>query len=242
MTAAHQLPDRQRVGREWRRGGESGREEWRPGRVGHTSSGLPSSARWIAVIGRQKLLVVLVVPGVDDRVRRTQVEQCEQARAVTHVEPEAVDEPAREAVVVRGRTRLPEGGGVRLPRASASCCRSPKLLDFGVIERVFRAAERVRPGVRNSDGVSSRNGVAFATHTVGSHAGAPPTPASGCHTPTAPVPNVHPIGIALLCPSASIAAAAISPTALPCPSPWSGMAVSERRTLRRTPPAVRVER
>ena len=49
-------------------------------------------------------------------------------------------------------------------------------------------------------GPSSRNGFAFATQTVGSHIGTPSALGSGCHTPTPPVPNVHPIGTALLCP------------------------------------------
>src|SRR4051812_15710494 len=53
-----------------------------------------------------KVPVVLVVPHIDQGVRRSEVEQCEQARAVRHVEGQLVNEPASNRVVVRRGIRL----------------------------------------------------------------------------------------------------------------------------------------
>ena len=82
--------------------------------------------------------------------------------------------------------------------------------------------------MRNCDPLSTRNGFASFTHGLGSHAGAPVGPASGCHTPGTNVPNVHEISTRPSCPSASIASAAIVPTSIPdsLAAP-SGIAASE---------------
>jgi hypothetical protein len=83
--------------------------------------------------------------------------------------------------------------------------------------------------VRNCDGLLIRNGTALATHGVGSHSGASVGPASGSQTPAAPEPNVHPIGVRPSWPSASIALAAIVPTAIPFSlSALSGIVARDR--------------
>ena len=133
--------DRQRVGWKGRRRRESRTEQRRPVRVG--------VRRRIAVVRvpdrrnrSPEVPVVLLVPGGDQRVRRTQVEHCEQARTVAHVQRKLVNEPASDRVEVRRRVGLPERGDVSLSGRPSGAGQRANRLDLFDLGRVGSTSER----------------------------------------------------------------------------------------------------